>query len=173
MTKEAIWWEIMLFILAFVAGYLVIFVAADKLIDNLCDAAKLWKISPFLIGLLIIGIDPEECIASIIAAIQDLPHIAIGNIIGNNIIAMTLCFSIPMLFLSKKNLEALCNLKNINTSKSNTDQQKQDKISPLKSKSTTNDTEEIELKETEEKDNDSSSSDAEDPKGDNQKYPQI
>ena len=114
---EAVWWEILLFILVCVGGYLKIFVAADKLIDNLCDAAKLWKIAPFLMGLLIIGIDPEEVIASIIAAIQNLPQIGIGNIIVNNIIAITLCFSIPMLSLSKKDLDALCNSKNIRATK--------------------------------------------------------
>ncbi|MFX1555139.1 MAG: sodium:calcium antiporter, partial [Promethearchaeota archaeon] len=55
-------------------------------------------LSPFIIGALIIGIDPEESIASIIAAISGLPYIAVGNVIGNSIIALTISFAIPAFF---------------------------------------------------------------------------
>jgi cation:H+ antiporter len=47
--------------------------------------------------MLVLGIDPEESIASIIAALNGLPYISMGNIIGNSIIAMTLPFSIALL----------------------------------------------------------------------------
>jgi len=53
-------------------------------------------------GSLIIGIDPEESIASIMAGINGLPYIAVGNVIGNSIIALTLCFAIPALFYNFK-----------------------------------------------------------------------
>ena len=47
--------------------------------------------------MLILGIDPEESIASIISAFNGLPYISMGNIIGNSIIAMTLPFSIALM----------------------------------------------------------------------------
>jgi cation:H+ antiporter len=47
--------------------------------------------------MLILGIDPEESIASIISALNGLPYISMGNIIGNSIIAMTLPFSIALM----------------------------------------------------------------------------
>ena len=93
---------ILLWILLFIVSYALIYYSADKFIDYLKDLSILLKVSPFLIGLLILGIDPEESIASIIAAINGLPDIAIGNVIGNSIISIAFCFSLPALFSNLK-----------------------------------------------------------------------
>ncbi|MFX1303986.1 MAG: sodium:calcium antiporter [Promethearchaeota archaeon] len=90
--------ELFLWILLFLIGYLLIFFAADVFLDNLKDICIIYGLSPFIIGALIIGIDPEESIASIIAAISGLPYIAVGNVIGNSIIALTISFAIPAFF---------------------------------------------------------------------------
>lgn len=89
---------IILWIILFLSGYLIIFFSADVFLDNLKELCIIYGISPFIIGLLIIGIDPEESIASIIAAINGLPYIAIGNVIGNSIVALTISFAIPAFF---------------------------------------------------------------------------
>ncbi|MFX1530518.1 MAG: sodium:calcium antiporter [Promethearchaeota archaeon] len=89
---------IILWIFLFLSGYLIIFFSADIFLDNLKELCIIYGISPFIIGLLIIGIDPEESIASIIAAINGLPYIAIGNVIGNSIVALTISFAIPAIF---------------------------------------------------------------------------
>jgi len=90
--------ELFLWILLFIIGYLIIFFAADIFLDNLKDVCIIFGVSPFIIGALIIGIDPEESIASIIAAINGLSYIAVGNVIGNSIIALTISFAIPAFF---------------------------------------------------------------------------
>ncbi|MFW9950263.1 MAG: sodium:calcium antiporter [Candidatus Thorarchaeota archaeon] len=90
-------WEIILWLLIFIGSYLIIFFAADFFLDNLKDVCIIYKLSPFIIGMLILGIDPEESIASIIGAINNLPYISMGNVIGNSIIAMTLPFALPLL----------------------------------------------------------------------------
>ncbi|MFX1590500.1 MAG: sodium:calcium antiporter, partial [Promethearchaeota archaeon] len=46
----------------------------------------------------VLGIDPEESIASIIAAINGLPFIAVGNVIGNSILSLSLCFALAAFF---------------------------------------------------------------------------
>ncbi|MFX1600937.1 MAG: hypothetical protein ACFFB6_10105, partial [Promethearchaeota archaeon] len=79
----------------FILGYLIIFFSADVFIENLKDVCIIYGVSPFIIGALIMGIDPEESIASIIAAISGLSYIAVGNVIGNSIIALTISFAIP------------------------------------------------------------------------------
>jgi len=89
-------WEIILWICLFIGSYLVIFFAADFFIDNLKDVCLIYRLSPFIIGMLILGIDPEESIASIVAALNGLPYISMGNVIGNSIIAMTLPFALPL-----------------------------------------------------------------------------
>jgi len=90
--------EIFLWILLFIVGYFVIYYSADIFLDNLKALCLIYNVSPFIVGLLVLGIDPEESIASIIAAINGLPYIAIGNVIGNSIIAMTIPFALPALF---------------------------------------------------------------------------
>ena len=90
--------NLLLFILLFIIGYFVIFFAADLFLDNLKEICLIYGLSPFIIGSLVLGIDPEESIASIIAAINGLPYIAIGNVIGNSIIALTISFAIPAFF---------------------------------------------------------------------------
>lgn len=87
-----------LWMLLFIAGYSLIFFSADLFIDNLKDLCIIYDVSPFIIGLIVLGVDPEETIASVAAAINGLPFIAVGNVIGNSIISLTLCFALPALF---------------------------------------------------------------------------
>lgn len=89
-------------ILIFIIGYLLIYFFADILIDKLKDISRIKHVSPFIIGLLILGIDVEETIASIQGATAGLAQISIGNVIGNSIIAFTLCFALPALFFTLK-----------------------------------------------------------------------
>lgn len=90
--------DIILWIILFTIGYLIIFFAADVFLDNLKDVCIIYSVSPFIIGALVLGIDPEESIASIVAAIRGLSYIAIGNVIGNSIVALTISFAIPAFF---------------------------------------------------------------------------
>jgi Ca2+/Na+ antiporter len=93
---------ITVWILFFIGSYFIIFFAADIFLDNLKDICVIYNLSPFIIGMLVLGIDPEESIASIIAAINGLPYVSIGNVVGNSIIAMTLPFSLSLLFYTLK-----------------------------------------------------------------------
>jgi len=90
--------DILLWISLFISGYLIIFFAADLFIDNLKDLCVLYGVSPFIIGLIVLGIDPEESIASIVSAINGLSYLAIGNVIGNSILSLSLCFALPAFF---------------------------------------------------------------------------
>ena len=87
-------------VILFVVGYGCIWFGADTLVDNIRAVAKAWNVPGFLIGLLILGIDAEESISSIVAASNGLPYIAIGNVIGNTAIALTLCFGLPAIIYS-------------------------------------------------------------------------
>ena len=91
-------WEILFWLFLFLGGYFIIFFAADVFLDNLKDLCLIFNLSPFIIGLLVLGIDPEESIASIIAAINGLPFIAVGNVIGNSILSLSLCFALAAFF---------------------------------------------------------------------------
>lgn len=99
-------WNLIFWVGIFILGYLIIFFSADIFLDNLKELCIMYNVSPFIVGLLILGIDPEESIASIVAAANGLPYIAVGNVIGNSIIALSLCFAIPA-FLYKIEVESV------------------------------------------------------------------
>ncbi len=78
----------------------------DVFIDNLKDICYKFNISPLIIGLLVLGIDLEELVASLFGSINGLPYIAMGNVIGNSIISLTIGFGLPALFF-KLNFEKI------------------------------------------------------------------
>ncbi|MHA1680276.1 MAG: sodium:calcium antiporter [Promethearchaeota archaeon] len=88
---------IMLQLILFVVGFILIFYFSDVIIDNIKDLVKLRNISPFLLGALLLGIDLEEIIASLTASTLHYPTVALGNVIGNTIISLSLPFAIPAL----------------------------------------------------------------------------
>lgn len=89
-------------ILLFVAGFSMILLSADWLVDNTRDLITQSQISPYVMGAIFLGIDVEEFVASVTAAIKGLPTVAVGNAIGNNTIALTLPLAVPILFFSFK-----------------------------------------------------------------------
>jgi cation:H+ antiporter len=86
-------------IFLFILAYIIIFYLADYLIDLLEDFIESFTISPIVVGILILGIDLEESIVSVLASVNNLPYLAIGNLIGNTIVAIVIAFGIPVFFL--------------------------------------------------------------------------
>ncbi|NHI93569.1 MAG: hypothetical protein EAX96_13865 [Candidatus Lokiarchaeota archaeon] len=84
-------------ILLFIGFFALIYFMVDVFIDNLKEICYKFDISPLIIGLLILGIDLEELVASLFSSINGLPYIAIGNVIGNSIISLTIGFGLPAL----------------------------------------------------------------------------
>ncbi|MFX0182386.1 MAG: sodium:calcium antiporter [Candidatus Hodarchaeota archaeon] len=91
--------DLFFWIILFIIGYIVIYYSADYIIDVLEDLIEMYTISPLIVGLFILGIDLEESIVSLVAAIDNLPYLSLGNLIGNTIIAITIAFALPTFFL--------------------------------------------------------------------------
>ena len=91
--------DILLWSVLFIGGYIIIYFLADFIIDTLEDISESFFISPIVLGLLILGIDLEESIVSLTAAVDGLPYLALGNLIGNTVIAIGIAFGLPALYL--------------------------------------------------------------------------
>ncbi len=91
--------DFLFWIILFLIGYFLIYFFADYIIDVLEDFREIFSISPVIIGMFILGIDLEESIVSLISAYNGFPYLSIGNLIGNTIIAVTIAFGLPTLFL--------------------------------------------------------------------------
>ena len=91
--------DILFWLTLFITSYIAIYFLADFIIDNLEDVSDSFSISPIVLGLVILGIDLEESIVSLTAAMDGLPYLALGNLIGNTVIAIGIAFGIPALYL--------------------------------------------------------------------------
>ena len=64
----------------------MLFVGSDYLVDNSSLLAKRNNLSPIIIGVTVIafGTSLPELVVSLNAALNDLPNLIIGNIVGLN-----------------------------------------------------------------------------------------
>ncbi len=89
--------------LIFIASIAVLIYGADLIIEQSSKVALRFGISEYIIGatLVALGTSLPEMAASITASINDKPELAVSNIIGSNILNITLVLGL-VLILSKK-----------------------------------------------------------------------
>ena len=80
------------FTIAVIFGLILLVWSADKFVDGAANLARGWGISPFIIGVLIVGLGTSapEMLVSAVAAYQGNAGIGIGNALGSNITNITL-----------------------------------------------------------------------------------
>lgn len=78
--------------LLLVGGLVILWKSADWLVDAAVGLAKLFGVSPLIIGLTIVamGTSAPEVAASIAAAVKGVGNVAIGNVYGSNIANLAL-----------------------------------------------------------------------------------
>lgn len=79
-----------------ILGFVLLVKGADLFVDGSSSIARALHISPLLIGLTIValGTSSPEATVSIIAAVEGNPGVAIGNIVGSNIMNITLVLGV-------------------------------------------------------------------------------
>lgn len=87
----------------------VLLYSSDMLVDVAVKIAKLFKVSSMAIGLTVVSVGTSlpEVITSAVAAYENHPEIAIGNVVGSNICNIGLFFGLTGLFClitCKKNI---------------------------------------------------------------------
>ena len=75
------------FSVAIILGLIVLVWSADRFVEGAANLARNWGISPFIIGIIIVGVGTSapEMLVSTVAALDGNPGIGIGNAIGSNI----------------------------------------------------------------------------------------
>ncbi len=86
-------------ILFFGISCFVLFISSFWLLNSLRTIAKFLKLSEFITGFILLGIGTSlpELFVGISSAIKKTPSISLGNIIGANILDLTLVIGIPIL----------------------------------------------------------------------------
>jgi cation:H+ antiporter len=77
----------MIVIFQFVGGFILLLFGAEYLVRGAVALARRLKVSPMIIGMTIVayGTTAPELVVSLQAAIDDLPGISVGNVVGSNI----------------------------------------------------------------------------------------
>lgn len=86
-------------ILLILVGLVVLIVGADALVLGAAQLAKRLGLSPFAIGVTVVafGTSAPELFASIGAALQNVPDLALGNVVGSNIANIVLILGVSAL----------------------------------------------------------------------------
>ena len=87
------------FSVAIILGLIVLVWSADRFVDGSANLARNWGVSPFIIGVLIVGLGTSapEVLVSAVAALEGNPGIGIGNAIGSNITNISLVLGVTAL----------------------------------------------------------------------------
>lgn len=74
-------------ILLIIAGFFLLIKGADILVEGSCAVAKKFHIPEIIVGLTIvsIGTSMPELMVSVTSAMDNLPDVALGNVVGSNI----------------------------------------------------------------------------------------
>lgn len=77
-------------------GVVLLYVGGERLVASSSTLARSWGISPMVIGLTIVafGTSAPELAASLTAALQGSPEIALGNVVGSNIANIALILAL-------------------------------------------------------------------------------
>jgi cation:H+ antiporter len=80
-------------------GFIVLFWSADRLVNESVQIAKLYHVSPMVIGIILVGFMTAlpECVISITSAIHGYGHLAIGNALGSYMANIALVLGITLL----------------------------------------------------------------------------
>jgi cation:H+ antiporter len=87
-----------LFILAMlIFGTLALIKGADWFIDGAADLARDLGVSALVIGVLLVGLEPEEMLTAAIASGRGASMLAVGNVIGTNVTIITAALGLSAL----------------------------------------------------------------------------
>ena len=94
----------LLSIISLVSGFILLIWSADVFTNNGAKIARIFNISPLIIGLLIFGFGTSapEMLVSGLAAYSGHPEMSVGNAFGSNIFNIGLVLGITALILPIK-----------------------------------------------------------------------
>lgn len=88
------------FLALILGGIVVLLFGGDLLVRGGAALARIWRLPPLLVGLTIIafGTSAPELVVSVQSALENVPGLALGNIVGSNTANFLLILGLPAIF---------------------------------------------------------------------------
>ncbi len=83
----------------FLVGMGLILWGAERFTDGAIGTARLFRLSPFFVGTLFSGFEPENLVTGVAAAVGGLPQVALGTVIGAAIFMLTAGLGVALLLV--------------------------------------------------------------------------
>lgn len=85
--------------LVVVVGLVLLAVASDQFVIGAARLSVLSRVSPVVVGVVVVGFGTSapEALVSALAALDDEPAVAVGNVVGSNLVNLTLLLGIGAL----------------------------------------------------------------------------
>src|SRR5947207_10367416 len=80
-----------------VVGTILLLYGADWFLDGVRDLSRALGISMTVLGIVLVGLEPEEMLASALASGRGVPELALGNVIGTNVTIVTCALGLSAL----------------------------------------------------------------------------
>ncbi len=77
--------QLLLALVLMLIGAILLLYGADWFLDGVRDLSLALGISSLALGVLLVGLEPEEMLTAAIASGQDAPALAVGNVVGTNV----------------------------------------------------------------------------------------
>jgi cation:H+ antiporter len=82
-----------------VGGIALVLWAAERFTDGAIRTAALFALSPFYVGAVVSGLEPENLATGLAAVLGDLPQVALGTVIGAAIFMLTAGLGVALLIV--------------------------------------------------------------------------
>ncbi len=86
-------------VVLFLIGMGLVLWGAERFTDGAVGAATLFRLSPFFVGTLVSGFEPEQLVTGAAAALGGLPQVALGTVIGATIFMLTAGLGVTLLLV--------------------------------------------------------------------------
>jgi cation:H+ antiporter len=92
---------VLLSIVALLAGLALLAYAADQFVLGAARVALILRVAPLVVGVVVVGFGTSspELLVSALAAVGDEPEVAVGNIVGSNLVNLTLLLGVGALLV--------------------------------------------------------------------------
>jgi len=78
-------------------GTMLLLIGTDWFIDGAVDLGRAIGVSALVLGVILVGLEPEEMLTAAIASARGAPALAVGNVVGTNVTIVTLALGLSAL----------------------------------------------------------------------------